>query len=129
MVIPKSILEKLEPEAANISSGNPLLISIAISMKRIADVANGFNYIYVDEEDRTAAIANRVIREQKAICVCKEDLDPTQCPCYHGDERIGCKASDEFKEAGKKRKQSQKGWGVALDNPPPRPDPSVPFKR
>lgn len=77
MVIPKSIIDKLEPEAANISSGNPLLISIAISMKRIADVASELDY--VDEEDRTAAIANRVIREQK--------------------------------------------------EPPPRPDPSVPFKR
>jgi len=37
-MIPKEIINKLEPESANIKSGNPLLISMAISMKRIADI-------------------------------------------------------------------------------------------
>ena len=44
-MIPKSILEKLEPECLDISSGNPLLISIAISIKRIADVACELDYV------------------------------------------------------------------------------------
>ena len=51
-MIPKSILEKLEPECLDISSGNPLLISIAISIKRIADVACELAYIDEVKEER-----------------------------------------------------------------------------
>ncbi len=38
-------------------------------------------------------------------CFCQFDWDPTQCPCYIGEVRVGCKADAAFKEAGKKRKQ------------------------
>ena len=51
-MIPKSILEKLEPECLDISSGNPLLISIAISIKRIADVACELAYIDEEKEEK-----------------------------------------------------------------------------
>lgn len=82
-MIPKSILEKLEPETATISTGNPLLISIAISMKRIADMLT-MEQLHVPDlnKDQVAALRNQ-----------------------------WSKQSHVFIE------------------PPPRPDPSKPFKK
>lgn len=82
-MIPKSILEKLEPDAATISTGNPLLISIAISVKRIADILT---------------------------------MKPLQMPELNEDQIAALR--DQW------NKQSH-----VFIKPPPRPDPSVPFKK
>lgn len=50
----------------------------------------------------------KITQQHDLICMCQQDWDPTQCPCYWGNERINCKANDTFKSAGKKRAAKKK---------------------
>jgi len=43
------------------------------------------------------------ISANRIYCICRPDWDPTECPCYWGNDRIDCKADDTFRNAGKQR--------------------------